>query len=629
MRAAVYVGRFGGLAVALGVGAAVVTGWGCGEARADTTRSAPSSSDESSGSTSSSTGTTTSGPGAVSGTSASAPSTASGSTEHSTESSISTVTSKSASVTPEASSHPATRSTEAGAVLATGGAHTSSPIRSAPSTGAATATRGSDPDSTAATAPAPSREGGAASGPAVTTTNNSADVAKAPAAHTATTPILSATATTASTMSTTVRTAADVSGPESATVATPTATVTTPVDIVADPSRLTAGAAPGLPAQTPALLTLLAFARRELEQTISAPPSTVNPVAATVVSDAAALAGQPMGPATTAGTGAATADVSVVTALNPQPTATTAPATYTGQPSILTQITVLALRVTRAILAPFGLNPITLLTPLIVSDNPPWFTTLGLNVQRTEYAGMPVYTIESADPSGKYVVGIHGGGFILGPTILHWFDYAQMARDTGATVVVPVYPLAPQGTAGTVIPTVADLISSEIDQHGTQNVSVYGDSAGAQIALTSVQELVRRGDPVPSHMVLISPPVDLTYSNPAISLIDDPVLSVPEAQAHAELWAGDLPLTDPLVSPLYGSLAGLPPTAVYSGSLEILAPDTLLLQDKALATPGADFTFVLRNGEVHDWAMGGIPTSLEAVAVRPQVYQQLGIGTNA
>ena len=31
-------------------------------------------------------------------------------------------------------------------------------------------------------------------------------------------------------------------------------------------------------------------------------------------------------------------------------------------------------------------------------------------------------------------------------------------------------------------------------------------------------------------------------------------------------WAGDLDLTDPLASPLYGSLAGLPPTAVYSGS---------------------------------------------------------------
>ncbi len=72
---------------------------------------------------------------------------------------------------------------------------------------------------------------------------------------------------------------------------------------------------------------------------------------------------------------------------------------------------------------------------------------------------------------------------------------------------------------------------------------------------------------------------------------------------YAQLWAGDLDLTDPLVSPLFGSLAGLPPTAVYSGSLEILAPDGLVLQDKALATPGADFTFILRTVNYTIWAV--------------------------
>ena len=56
-----------------------------------------------------------------------------------------------------------------------------------------------------------------------------------------------------------------------------------------------------------------------------------------------------------------------------------------------------------------------------------------------------------------------------------------MARNTGATVIVPIYPLAPQGTAATVVPAMADLISSQIDQHGAENVSVYGDSAGGDI----------------------------------------------------------------------------------------------------------------------------------------------------
>src|SRR4029077_19052513 len=213
----------------------------------------------------------------------------------------------------------------------------------------------------------------------------------------------------------------------------------------------------------------------------------------------------------------------------------------------------------------------------------------------------------------------------------HWFYYAAMARNTGATVIVPMYPLIQQGgTAGTVVPAMADLISSQIDRHGAENVSVFGDSAGGAIALAAVQELVRRGDPVPSHMVLASPALDLTASNPAIPFVDDPVLSsvvLPDLHSYNQLWAGGLDLTDPLVSPLYGSLAGLPPTAVYAGSRDIVGPDVLVLQDKALATPGADFTFILRNGEPHDWAAA--PILPETQAVLPDIYQQLGIGSEA
>jgi triacylglycerol lipase len=64
--------------------------------------------------------------------------------------------------------------------------------------------------------------------------------------------------------------------------------------------------------------------------------------------------------------------------------------------------------------------------------------------------------------------------------------------------------VAPQGTAGTVVPVMADLISSEIDQHGAENVRVLGDSAGGGLALAAGQELVRRGDTVPSRLVLLS-----------------------------------------------------------------------------------------------------------------------------
>ena len=208
---------------------------------------------------------------------------------------------------------------------------------------------------------------------------------------------------------------------------------------------------------------------------------------------------------------------------------------------------------------------------LLSSDRPPWLTTLGLNVQRSEFEGMPV--VDAAVP--RVNVGRDRRGHSTGARSLCsrasfiGSNYAAMARHTGATVIVPIYPLIPQGTAGTVVPAMADLISSQIDQHGAENVSVYGDSAGGNH---------QRWSPCRNWCVAVTPCRRTwcsfhrrsisTLSNPAIQFIDDPVFSglVPTLQGFIHQWAGDLDLTDPLVSPLYGSLEGLPPTAVYYGS---------------------------------------------------------------
>jgi acetyl esterase/lipase len=260
---------------------------------------------------------------------------------------------------------------------------------------------------------------------------------------------------------------------------------------------------------------------------------------------------------------------------------------------------------------------------LAMSDTPPRLTTVGLDVQRSDFNGWTVWELAPADPSGKYVVAIHGGGSVLkASTVLEWPNFADMARNTGATVIVPIFPLVPQGTAGTVVPQMADLISYEIDQHGAENVSVYGISGGDNLAFVTVQELVRRGDIVPSHMVLLSPGLDFSFSNPDIALIDDPIVSA-SLLRDGQPWAGGLDYKDPLVSPLYGSLEGLPPTVVYTGTVDVVYPDVLVLQDKALATPGADIRFVVGQGQLHAWPILAILP--EAKAAMRDIYEQLGL----
>ncbi len=235
---------------------------------------------------------------------------------------------------------------------------------------------------------------------------------------------------------------------------------------------------------------------------------------------------------------------------------------------------------------------------------------------------MPVWTMRSPPAersTNDHVLCLHGGAYTHEATITHWRDYVRLARGTGATVVVPIYPLAPKGTAATVVPSISDLISQLISERGANAVSVYGDSAGGGLALAATQELVRRGASTPARMVLISPWLDVTLTDPDIQNIDDPALSPTPLREAGLKWADGLEPTNPLVSPLFGSLDGLPSTTVYSGSLDLLCVDAIRLRAKSI-DEGADLAFVLRKGLIHDWAISPLP---EAVAVRPDIYRQL------
>jgi triacylglycerol lipase len=314
--------------------------------------------------------------------------------------------------------------------------------------------------------------------------------------------------------------------------------------------------------------------------------------------------------------------------------------TFTGKPSLITKFEKAGLWGVKDLLGTTGIeSPRILANPnspflalvasnapglhLALGNAPPRFLTLltGETVQHTTFEGMNVVQITPAHPDGKYVVAIHGGAFIFPPSIFHWLDYTVMAYQTGATIEVPIYPLLQQGgTAGTVVPKMADFINMEDTQHGSSNVSVIGDSAGGNLALAAVELMVANHETVPSSMVLLSPWLDPFMTNPNIALVHDPLLPLVPGQVIGREWAGNLPENNYMVSPLFGSLNGLPPTYVYEGSMDSLAPDVLVLQHNAALT-GAPISFTLAKGEIHDW----IILTVDGPQYWPQIDRELGI----
>jgi len=271
----------------------------------------------------------------------------------------------------------------------------------------------------------------------------------------------------------------------------------------------------------------------------------------------------------------------------------------------------------------------------VTYTSPPAWVTRRVTVSESVYQGTKVVTLAPKKPTGEYVLALHGGGLVAEANIINWADYAAMARDTGATVVVPIYPLAPpkgNATVETLVPPMADYLSAMVAEHGAENVALYGDSAGGTYAMLVAQELVRRCRAVsecvaeqtnPSRMVLISPVLHLTLSGPIVDDIDDPIIP-----ARPPLTGtGDLNPDDPHINPIMvADLTGLPPTAIYVGTVERPYPGDLLFRDKLLAQdPGANFTVIVGDGQMHDWALGGIFVNSQARQWRPTIYRQLGL----
>lgn len=243
----------------------------------------------------------------------------------------------------------------------------------------------------------------------------------------------------------------------------------------------------------------------------------------------------------------------------------------------------------------------------VIGNSPPPLLNLllGQTVQYTNFEGMRVVQITPANPTGEQVVAIHGGAFIFPPSFFHWINYSVSAYQTGATFQVPIYPLVQEGgTAAWVVPRMAGLISQQIGLHGVENVSVVGDSAGGNLALAAVQHMVQTGayGPVPASVVLLSPWLDVG------------------TRGIGAIWAGNLPLNNYMVSPLFGSVTGLPPTYVYSGGLDPLAAQAAVLQQTAVAQ-GAPFAFALEQWGIHDWVL----LTPAGLLYWPQINHQLGI----
>ncbi|WP_167855326.1 alpha/beta hydrolase [Hymenobacter wooponensis] len=206
------------------------------------------------------------------------------------------------------------------------------------------------------------------------------------------------------------------------------------------------------------------------------------------------------------------------------------------------------------------------------------------HIRQTTVQGQLVFTLTPQQgASSRELVYIHGGGFIHPLVSAHWSIIKQLIRQTGATITVPIYGLTPAHHVTECYTFLDEVYQQAVTRAGNKPVYLAGDSAGGNLSLGLAIRCRDQGQRLPTAVFLFSPALDLTLTNPEINALLplDPMLDVPGLKWCFAQWAGGLPLTNPLLSPLYDSLVGLPPIYLYQGGYDILAADARTFAAKA------------------------------------------------
>ncbi|MFD8723361.1 alpha/beta hydrolase fold domain-containing protein [Streptomyces sp. NPDC059629] len=202
--------------------------------------------------------------------------------------------------------------------------------------------------------------------------------------------------------------------------------------------------------------------------------------------------------------------------------------------------------------------------------------------------GVPVVTVDTpgSDPS-HVLLYFHGGAYAIGSAADAAGLAADVSRRVGARAVCVDYRLAPESPFPAAVDDAVAAYRALLDQGiSAARISFVGESAGGGLAVATLVAVRETGLPQPSSATVFSPWADLTVSGASATskAAVDPALTQEALRTRARDYLGPTTSgTEPLASPVFADLTGLPPLLVQVGSHEILLDDAVRLAARAAA----------------------------------------------
>lgn len=204
------------------------------------------------------------------------------------------------------------------------------------------------------------------------------------------------------------------------------------------------------------------------------------------------------------------------------------------------------------------------------------------------------------------ILYLHGGGYACGD-----LEYARgvgslLAAYTGTRVFCPAYRLAPEHPFPAALEDALVCYRYLLEKgYPAEHIAVCGESAGGGLCYSLCQMLRREALPMPAGIVAISPWTDLTASGDSYEKNRDvdPSMTLKMLNYYRDCYTDDP--ENPLVSPLFADLEGMPPSLIFVGGDEIMRSDAQLLHERLLGS-GCDSQLRIAPDRWHGYLLYGM-----------------------
>jgi acetyl esterase/lipase len=246
-------------------------------------------------------------------------------------------------------------------------------------------------------------------------------------------------------------------------------------------------------------------------------------------------------------------------------------------------------------------------------------TVRGVSKKREQLQGLSAEWLAPKEPAeGKLVLYLHGGGYVMGGCATHRPLVSYIAKTAGVRALLPEYRLAPEHPFPAAIEDSVGLFRALLTSgYAPRDIVIAGDSAGGGLAMATLTSLRDAGDPLPAAACLLSPWLDLTGSGDSMraNAQSDPWFEPEYMPVLANYYCRDDERHNPLVSPVFADLSGLPPLYIQVCGDEILLSDSTRLVNNARAA-GVEADIEIYTGLWHVFQAFArhVPESRAAVA---------------